>query len=453
MADPKRVELSVQARRAILVAVVLTDQEASELHPLDELKGLAKTCGVDVVGTLTQQRHRPDVRTYLGKGKVEELQMLVKMQDAELVIFDNNLSPAQGRNLEEATGAVIVDRSELILDIFNTHAQTYEAKLQVELAQLLYQRTRLKRLWTHLSRIEGGIGSKGPGEQQLETDRRLIDKRVSELRRKLEVVEKRRVRTVAHRHDQMTVSLVGYTNAGKSTLMKALTGADVLVADQLFATLDTRTRRWTIPHCGDALLSDTVGFIRDLPHNLVASFRSTLEEVRHADLLLHVVDATHPDAEQQIKTVNTVLQELGVDGSQAILVLNKIDDIKDRSLYDVLRLAHPNAVSVSAFAKIGLDKLAARVAERVGEGYLEAEVETYVGNGRVLAYLAAHAEVTDTDYSNESRVTVNCRISRRFIEGLQAEDTHVALLEQNNNGRMSPAVGSEVTDRNGDSMH
>ena len=437
MADPKRVELSVQARRAILVAVVLKDQETSELHPLDELKGLVETAGVQVVGTLTQNRERPNVKTYLGKGKVEELKLLVEMQEAELVIFDNNLTPAQGRNLETATEAVIVDRSELILDIFNTHARTHEAKLQVELAQLLYQRTRLKRMWTHLSRIEGGVGSKGPGEQQLETDRRLIDKRVSELRRKLKVVEKRRARMVAQRDDQMTVSLVGYTNAGKSTLINAVTGAELLVADKLFATLDTRTRRWAVPHCGDVLLSDTVGFIRDLPHNLVASFRSTLEEVRNADLLLHVIDASHVDAEQQIKTVNTVLEELDVDGSGAILVFNKIDAIHDRSIYDVLKRSYPEAVSVSAADGTGLDELAARVAERLGQGYLEAEVETNVGNGRLLAYLAAHGEVTATDYSNDTRVTVSCRIPRRFLNDLDEEDTTVEVL----NGSSSVALG------------
>ncbi len=448
MADPKRVELSVQQRRAILVAVVLPEQESSELHPLDELKGLVKTAGVKIVGTLTQHRHRPDMKTYLGKGKVDELKMLVKMQNAELVIFDNNLSPAQGRNLETAIDAVIVDRSELILDIFNTHARTYEAKLQVELAQLLYQRTRLKRMWTHLSRIEGGIGSKGPGEQQLETDRRLIDKRVAELRRKLKAVEKRRQRMVAARDDQLTVSLVGYTNAGKSTLMNALNGAHVLMADKLFATLDTRTRRWDVAHCGGVLLSDTVGFIRDLPHNLVASFKSTLEEVRNADLLLHVVDGTHVDAEQHIATVNEVLKEIGVDGSQAILVLNKIDAIHDRSVYDVLRLAHPDAISVSAVDGTGLDALAARVAERLGDGYLDAEVETHVGNGRLLAYLAAHADVTETDYSNDSRVTVSCRIPRRFLNNIDREDTTVAVRNghhgQPRNGRFGADDGIKV---------
>src|SRR5690606_33626203 len=295
-------------------------------------------------------------------------------------------SPAQGRNLEQETGAVIVDRSELILDIFASNARTYEAQLQVELAQLLYFRPRLKRLWTHLERIEGGVGAgRGPGEKQLETDRRLLDKRVAELKAKLKTIEKRRTQTVANRHGMPTVSLVGYTNAGKSTLMRALTGSDVYVADQLFATLDTRTRRWLLPHWGEVLLSDTVGFVRNLPHHLVASFRSTLEEARHAALLLHVVDASHPEAEQQIETVNSVLADIGVDSSNAVLVFNKCDAVTDRSLVDVLRVRYADAVTVSAVKRTGLDRLAETVASRLGHGYVEAEIETSVGNGRLFA--------------------------------------------------------------------
>ena len=261
--------------------------------------GLATTAGVQVVHEVIQVRPRPHPATCLGSGKIEELAELIEAHEAELVVFDNNLTPAQSRNLEEALQTIIVDRSEVILDIFATRAQTYEAKLQVELAQLLYFRPRLKRMWTHLERIEGGIGTgRGPGERQIETDRRLIDRRVSELRRRLKEVESRRRREVARRADQLTVSLVGYTNSGKSTLMQVLAGADVLVADKLFATLDTRTRRWEIPGWGDVLLSDTVGFVRNLPHHLVASFRSTLEETRQADLLLHVADAGHPASDR-----------------------------------------------------------------------------------------------------------------------------------------------------------
>ncbi|MBI5761087.1 MAG: GTPase HflX, partial [Planctomycetales bacterium] len=292
MGEPKRTELKVNKQRAVLVSVVLRGKDTGEIEPLDELRGLAETAGVKIVGSLIQNRQWVDKKTYLGKGKLEELKQLVETQNAEVIIFDTSLSPAQGRNIEEATGKTIVDRSELIIDIFATHARTAEAKLQVELAQLLYTRPRLKRMWTHLERTEGAIGTRGPGEQQIETDRRLIDTRVSELKSRIKELEQRRERLVKQRHDHFTVSIVGYTNAGKSTLMNALTGADVFVADQLFATLDTRTRSWVIPHWGTVLLSDTVGFIRDLPHHLVASFKSTLAEALHADLLLHVVDAS-----------------------------------------------------------------------------------------------------------------------------------------------------------------
>ncbi len=277
MADPKREELQVRQKKAVLVAVVNSSKTIEKEHVLDELRGLVKTAGVKAVDSLVQFRERPHPATCLGKGKLEELKKSVEAHEAELVVFDNNLTPAQGKRLEAETEAIIVDRSEVILDIFATTARTYEAKLQVELAQLLYFRPRLKRMWTHLERIEGGIGTgRGPGEKQLETDRRLIDRRVAELKKNLKDVGKRRRQTVEHRSGDMTVSLVGYTNAGKSTLMNALTGADVPVADKLFATLDTKTRRWRLPHWGDVLLSDTVGFVRNLPHHLVESFLSTL---------------------------------------------------------------------------------------------------------------------------------------------------------------------------------
>jgi GTP-binding protein HflX len=430
LSEPKRVDLSVKQKRAILVAVVLPGAQRELDDPLDELRGLAKTAGVKIAGTLIQNRQWPDAATYLGKGKVEELKSLIALDDVDTIIFDNNLSPAQTRNLEKELGKEIVDRSELILAIFATHARTHESQLQVELAQLLYMRPRLKRLWTHLERTEGAVGSRGPGEQQLETDRRLIDARVTELRRRLKEVEKRRERQVSQRHDHLTVSLVGYTNAGKSTLMNALTGADVYVADQLFATLDTRTRTWNIPHLGRVLLSDTVGFIRDLPHNLVASFRSTLEEARHADVLLHVVDASSPSAEQQITTVNAVLKEIGIDASRAVLVLNKIDALRDRSYLDVLRANHEPAVSVSAVERTGLEQLGRIVAERLGDGYVDATLETNVGNGRLLSYLAAHAEVVSQDYV-DSRVTLQCRIPRRFLNTLPADDAQVHLANGN----------------------
>lgn len=429
MADPIRDELSVQSKRAVLVSIVLPDDPGGEgIDPLEELKGLVKTAGVRVVGQLIQKRQDVDPTLCIGRGKLDELRDLIEQTDAELVIFDNNLSPAQGRNLETELRKMIVDRSEIILDIFATHARTHESRLQVELAQLLYFRPRLKRMWTHLSRESGSGANKGTGEKQLETDKRLLDQRVTELRRKLDVVEQHRERMVAHRRNQLQVSLVGYTNAGKSTLMNALTGAGVLAADRLFATLDTRTRAWRLPQWGDVLLSDTVGFIRNLPHHLVASFRSTLEEARHADVLLHVVDASHPQAEEQIRTVEDVLRQIDVKVEHTLLVLNKADAVQDRALIDILRANHPDAISVSAKTGLGLDRLARYVADKLSDGYIDAEVEAEVGNGRLFAYLSAHAEVHDTEYS-DSRVTYHCRIPRRFYGGIKnSDDTIVTVI-------------------------
>jgi GTP-binding protein HflX len=428
--EPKREALKVHSRKAVLVSVVDRRDKTQRGRELEEMQGLAETAGAEIVGTLVQMKEKPDAATYLGKGKVGELKQLVEMTEANLIVFDNHLSPSQGKNVEEETGTQVVDRSEVILDIFATHARTYESKLQVELAQLLYMRPRLTRMWSHLERIEGGIGSgKGPGEKQLETDRRLVDRRIAELKSKLKDVESRRERIVAGRKGHMTVSLVGYTNAGKSTLMKALTGADVYIADQLFATLDTRTRKWTIPHWGDVLLSDTVGFIKNLPHHLVASFRSTLEEARHADLLLHVVDASHPDAEQQIATVNDVLKDLGVDSQEPLLVLNKVDAVEDRSFVDVLRGKHPNSVTISAVDGTGLDRLSELVADRLGQGAVPLLIETGVGNGRLFAFLSEHAEVLNKEYV-DSRVTLEARIPRRYLSVLLADhDTQLKNLD------------------------
>ncbi len=432
MPDPIRDDLRVQHRTAVLVAVAESDRKIPKGHVLDELKGLVKTAGVKVVGELIQNRERPHPGTCLGKGKLEELNDLLELTEAELVIFDNNLSPAQGRRLEQETHRIIVDRSELILDIFASHARTHEAKLQVELAQLQYTRTRLKRMWTHLERIDGGIGTaRGPGEKQIETDRRLIDLRISDLKSRLKEIEIRRERLVGQRDSHALVSLVGYTNAGKSTLMNALTGSDVYVADQLFATLDTRTRKWSIPGWGDVLLSDTVGFVRDLPHALVASFKSTLEEARQADLLLHVVDVSHPEAEDQVNTVEQVLHEIGVGLDNFILVLNKIDAVEDIGLVDILRRKYAHAVTISAADKLGLDKLAALVAERLANGFAELEIEASVGNGRLLAYLAEHATVDSREYV-DSTVTLRCRMPRQFLHHLSQDG--VVVRELNGDG-------------------
>ena len=430
MADPKREHLKVQEQKAILVAVLETGSRIDKETALDELHGLVKSAGAEVVGELVQKTNQPSTATLLGKGRVEDLKQLIEVTGASVVIFDNNLSPSQGRNLEQELNSVIVDRSEVILDIFARRAQTYEARLQVELAQLLYYRPRLKRMWTHLERIEGGVGAgRGPGEKQIETDRRLIDQRVAELKGKLKEVSNRRERIVATRDDQPTVSLVGYTNAGKSTLMRTLTGADVYVADQLFATLDTRTKRWQVPHWGEVLLSDTVGFVRDLPHHLVASFKSTLEEARQASLLLHVVDASHPEAERQIDTVHKVLEEIGVDRTNMLLVLNKVDAVADRSAVDVLRVKHLDCVCVSARERSGLDMLESAIIARLGDGIVIAEIETSVANGKLFAFLSQCADVTDRVYDESNRVRITCRIDRRYLGKLRSEGEIVTLRD------------------------
>ena len=432
MGDPKRESLNVGSQRAILVGVFHPDAGFGRYDALDELKGLVKTAGVEVVGEMVQFRETPQPSVCIGRGKLEELRQLVQATDAQVVIFDNNLSPSQGRALEQSLEMPIVDRSEVILDIFATHARSHEAMLQVELAQLMYFRTRLKRMWTHLERVggggTGGLGAgRGPGEKQLETDRRLIDKRISELKSKLRDVEQRRVRTVSLRREQPTVSLVGYTNAGKSTLMRTLTGADVLVADKLFATLDTRTRRWKLPNFGDVLLSDTVGFIRNLPHHLVASFRSTLEEARNADILLHVVDASSPEAERQIRAVYQVLEEIGIEAKNVLLVLNKADRVGDQSVIDVLRRHYDDTVTISAATGTGIDRLASIVAERLSGGFGEIEIETSAGNGRLFAWLTQHAEELSRTYTDDTaaRVRIVCRIPRQAIGTIPADDVTV----------------------------
>lgn len=403
---------SVAHESAILVGVLLPDR-GDTLQPLDELEGLAQTSGAHVVGQLVQRRATPDPATYLGKGKVEELTQLVAASDADVVIFDNDLSPAQTRNLEQATHVKVLDRTELILDIFATHAQTREARLAVELAQLEYSLPRLKRMWTHLSRLKMGIGMRGPGEKQLEVDRRLVEKRIHDLRTDLAVVQRRKEQQVTARSDRLTVSLVGYTNAGKSTLMNALTGADVLAVDKLFATLDTRTRRWQLPGWGPVLLSDTVGFIRDLPHHLIASFKATLEEARQADLLLHVADASNPAGPEQIAAVYGVLEELGIESKDTMLVLNKVD-LAEPGQLDRLRARYPHAVAVSARERVGLELLSAAVASTLSRSFADIDIELPVDNGRLLAYLAAHGEVLSRQY-HDSRVTVHCRLPAKYL--------------------------------------
>ena len=398
----------------MLVCVFLPGHHRDPLDPLSELHGLATTAGAFVVASLTQKRQRPDAGTYLGHGKVEELKTLVGECDADVVIFDNDLSPGQIRNLELGTDVKVLDRTEIILDIFASRARTHEARLQVELAQLEYALPRLKRLWTHLSRMEGGIGMRGPGEQQLEEDRRIVDRKITELRRKIKHIQSRKEREVQSRAGEHTVAIVGYTNAGKSTLMNALTGAGVVVEDKLFATLDTRTRRWHIDKFGRVLLSDTVGFIRDLPHGLIASFKATLEEVRQADLLVHVVDASSEWAREQIDAVHSVLDEMGCRNKPTVMALNKADRVRDRSYLDVLRAGYPNSVPISAKNGTGLDDLERAVTETLAREFVDGEVEASAGNGKLLAYLNSHA-IEQSRMYDDGRLVLQCRLPRHCL--------------------------------------
>jgi GTPase len=428
----------VESESAILVGVFLSDQPNDD-DLLEELAGLAETAGAEVVGRLTQRRDTPDVATYLGKGKLEQLEKMVKATDASVVIFDNDLKAAQIRNLEQALDVKVLDRTEIILDIFSTRAQTHEARLAVELAQLEYSLPRLKRMWTHLSRIKAGVGMRGPGEKQLETDRRLVEKRIVDLRTDLDKVLRRKEREVAARADRMTVSLVGYTNAGKSTLLNKLTGSHELAADKLFATLDTRTRRWQLPDWGPVLLSDTVGFIRDLPHRLIASFKATLEEARQADLLLHVADASNPAALQQIAAVYKVLEELDIREKDTILVLNQVDRITEPGVLDTLLRNYSNAFAVSAKSGQGLTQLATAVSQALTHHFLDVDVEMDVANGRLLAYLAHHGEVLSRTFSG-NRVSVHCRLPKKYVGRIRPDEAAVRVRDngdhRNGNGHL-----------------
>ncbi len=357
---------------AIIVGVVTPQESRWEVRDhLDELEHLARTAGADVTDRVTQSLNSPDPATFVGSGKVQEIKRLVKKRASDLVIFDDELSPVQVKNVEEQIDCKLLDRTGLILDIFASRAQTRAAKTQVELAQLDYLRSRLTRRWTHLSRQEGGIGTKGPGEKQIETDRRLIDKRMAKLREKLDKIDRQRTTQRKGRDAYTTVSLVGYTNAGKSTLLNALAGEDLLAEDRLFATLDATTRTVELDSNKEVLMSDTVGFIRKLPHRLIESFKSTLDEVREADALIHVVDVTHRNYEEQMQVVSETLGDLDARDKPTLVVFNKIDALEDRTLLRRLRRNHPDAVFTSALRGIGLKKLREELLALIEQDYVE----------------------------------------------------------------------------------
>ncbi|MBA2708219.1 MAG: GTPase HflX [Gemmatimonadaceae bacterium] len=365
---------------------------------LEELGELVDTAGGLVVGQLTQQVERPNPATYLGKGKIEELTQRLGDTDASLVVFDDELTPAQGKNIEDATGRRVMDRAELILDIFATRARSSEAKMQVELAQLEYMLPRLMRMWSHLEKFRGGIGVRGPGETQLETDRRLINNRIRLLKQRLADVQKAREVQRTTRRSQFRASLVGYTNAGKSSILRSLSGSQVFVEDRLFATLDPLTREIHLAENTSVLLTDTVGFIRKLPHNLIASFRATLEEVAEADLLLHVIDVSHGSWEEQRAIVDQVLAEIGAGGKPVLHIFNKIDRIASEDLVSLeTRVANviPDSVFVSAASSGGLEPLRRSLLAHARSRRPVTEIRLPMTDGRILAEIHRETEVLE----------------------------------------------------------
>jgi GTP-binding protein HflX len=429
-----RVTPPSEPERVVLVAVsgpVANDDGVnwSEQTLLEELHALAISAGGEVVGQVVQRRQTPDKRFYIGRGKATELKDEVIASGAELVLFDNDLSPAQGKNLEDLVGVRVLDRSELILDIFADHARTNEAKLQVELAQLQYLLPRLRRMWTHLSRIRGGIGLRGPGETQLEVDRRVIRHRIGVLKEKLSHIEERRSLQRKSRRDAWNLALVGYTNVGKSTIMNRLSGERLKVEDKVFATLDATTRRIDLVNDEETLLTDTVGFIRNLPHHLVASFRATLEEVLHADLLLHVVDVSDRHYTDQMGVVRDVLADLGADDAPMIHVFNKFDRVpagERASLRAHIMADYENGVMASAIEPRGLEALTDALTEFFKARKARVVVTLPLSDTRSLARLHELGEVLARRYTDsevevelETRPEVVARIEQ---SGLSVEE-------------------------------
>ncbi len=394
----------MEQERAVLVGLETPATEGQAAETMRELSLLARTAGAQTLAEIVQKRPSPDSAFYVGKGKAEEIALVAAEASADLIIFDDELSPVQARNLEKVTGRRVVDRTALILDIFAGRARTREGKLQVELAQLTYLLPRLTGFGEQLSRLGGGIGTRGPGETKLETDRRAIRKKIGDLKREIAEIRKHRA---LHRQARMSVpvpvvTLVGYTNAGKSTLMNALTAADTFTGDKLFATLDPTTRKVELPGGRMFLLTDTVGFIRKLPHHLVAAFRATLEEVLAADLLLHVVDTPHPEAARQVVAVNMILRELKADKLPILTVYNKMDLPESVSALPSLSAGGNTGVAVSALRRLGLAELLAAIGEMLRETGRRAVYTIPYGREEALAYISRQGTIESIEYGPEA---------------------------------------------------
>ena len=415
--------------RALLVRIGLGAQVDPE--DLEEFTQLALSAGAQPIATVTGRRERPDPRFFVGSGKAEELKHAAESGEADVILVDHALSPSQERNLETLTGKRVLDRNGLILDIFAQRARSFEGKLEVELAQLRHIGSRLVRGWSHLERQKGGIGMRGPGETQLETDRRLIAQRVRVLTRRLEKIQQQR-ETGRQKRAEIPVpslALVGYTNAGKSTLFRALTGADAYIANQLFATLDPTVRRITLPGGTPVVAADTVGFIRELPHELVAAFQSTLTETREATLLLHVIDASDPRRDEHIAQVNEVLAEIGAASIPQVIVYNKIDRLQRPAAIERDEAGMPSAVWISAEKRLGIDLLTAAIAERLSRFARRARVRLPAGAGALRSRLYAAKAVRDERAAEDGSIELAVELPDVEIQAL-ARTAGVEILEQ-----------------------
>lgn len=437
--------MRVRKERAVLVGAIVRGQKNHDDN-LVELTALAESAGALVVDRFKQKVYKVNPATYIGKGKAGLLSERVARHEGDVVIFDNDLSPGQIRELEKIVEVKVLDRSELILDIFATRAKTRQAKLQVELAQLEYTYPRLTRMWSHLDTVAGaaggagsagavgGIGTRGTGEKQLEIDRRLVGKRITELKRELTGIDKRKMREIDGRKGLFKVCLVGYTNAGKSTLMNALTDAGVFVEDRLFATIDTRTRKWVIEAGAEVLLSDTVGFVSHLPHQLVASFKATLEEAVNADLLMHVVDVSSDQVFEQIDSVNTVLEEIGCGGKEVLVLLNKADITRKKSVLEAAQTVYPDAICISAKTGMNLDKAAEAVLGRYKGGEVVVRVRSHMASGKVQSYIRANGQIISEDYQG-NHVLIEARLGKSQLPGLKRlKPEELDILESDKTG-------------------
>ena len=375
---------------------------------MDELRELASSAGAEVVDTITQKLRKPTAPYYIGKGKAEGLKDSIQDRQVTSVIFDDELSPAQGRNLENLLSRKVLDRTQLILDIFAQRARSREGRLQIELAQLQYLLPRLTRMWNHLSRQTGGIGTRGPGETQLEVDRRRVQERIARLERELESVRKTRAvqRQGRKRHQWPVAAVVGYTNAGKSTLLNLLTGADLVAENKLFATLDPTTRSFSLPNKQRVLLTDTVGFLRKLPHTLIESFKATLEEVGEADLLIHVVDLSHPRVDEQMAAVDSVIKELGAFGKQTVIVFNKIDNLDNRELAEIYVKRFPGSVAISARTGEGMGTLVQALQDTLSAWRLRSQFRIPASESALIAEIHRVGHVLELHYESENVLVV-----------------------------------------------